>query len=129
MGDVRSTAPDLEIVKFSGVRPSGVSVGLGPIFVGAGQENPEGQISAPAGSLFARTDTGELCMKSSGAGATGWIALAPASALSAKATVVAAPDAANSAGVAGVIAFDDTHIYVCVATDTWLRADLATWGA
>ena len=39
----------------------------------------------------------------------------------------AAPLAANSAGIAGQIAFDATHIYVCVATATWVRATLATW--
>jgi hypothetical protein len=38
-----------------------------------------------------------------------------------------APAAADSVGVAGTIAWDATHIYVCVATDTWVRADLAAW--
>jgi hypothetical protein len=40
---------------------------------------------------------------------------------------VAAPSAATSAGVAGTWAYDSTHIYVCVATNTWVRASLATW--
>jgi hypothetical protein len=40
---------------------------------------------------------------------------------------VAAPVAANSAGVAGTWAYDATHIYVCVAANTWVRAVLATW--
>lgn len=48
-------------------------------------------------------------------------------ALDTKPTVVAAPAAADSTGVAGTIAYDATHFYVCVATDTWVRADLATW--
>jgi len=40
---------------------------------------------------------------------------------------VAAPSTASSAGVAGQWAYDATHIYVCVATNTWVRATLATW--
>ncbi len=42
-------------------------------------------------------------------------------------TKVAAPSTATSTGVAGTIAYDATHIYVCVATNTWVRATLATW--
>lgn len=38
-----------------------------------------------------------------------------------------APAASDSAGIAGQIAYDTTHIYVCIATDTWIRADAATW--
>lgn len=41
--------------------------------------------------------------------------------------LVSAPAAANSSGVAGQIAYDATHIYVCVDTNTWVRATLATW--
>ena len=43
------------------------------------------------------------------------------------ATIVAAPASATATGTAGTIAYDATHIYVCIATDTWVRADLATW--
>lgn len=39
----------------------------------------------------------------------------------------APPAAADSTGVAGTITWDATHVYICVATDTWVRADLATW--
>ena len=38
-----------------------------------------------------------------------------------------APAANNSTGVAGTIAWDSDYIYVCVATDTWKRANLSTW--
>lgn len=38
-----------------------------------------------------------------------------------------APSTSGSAGIAGQIAYDNTHIYVCIATDTWIRADAATW--
>lgn len=38
-----------------------------------------------------------------------------------------APLTSGSAGIAGQIAYDATHIYVCIATNTWIRADAATW--
>lgn len=41
--------------------------------------------------------------------------------------LVAVPSTAASTGVAGQIAYDATHIYVCIATNTWVRATLATW--
>ena len=41
--------------------------------------------------------------------------------------LVSAPASAGATGTAGSIAYDSTHIYVCVATNTWVRASLATW--
>lgn len=41
--------------------------------------------------------------------------------------LVSAPATAGATGTAGSIAYDATHIYVCVATNTWVRATLATW--
>ena len=43
------------------------------------------------------------------------------------ATVVAAPATATSAGKPNQIAYDATHIYVCIAANTWVRATLATF--
>jgi hypothetical protein len=43
------------------------------------------------------------------------------------AIVVAAPSTATSTGQPGQIAYDATHIYVCVATNVWVRATLATF--
>jgi hypothetical protein len=40
---------------------------------------------------------------------------------------VAVPLSSSAAGTVGQIAFDASHFYVCVATDTWVRASLATW--
>lgn len=37
------------------------------------------------------------------------------------------PANANSAGIAGTIAWSSTHIYVCTATNTWKRVAIATW--
>ena len=42
-------------------------------------------------------------------------------------TVGGAPASATSAGTPGQIAWDATHIYVCVAKNTWVRATLATF--
>ncbi len=36
------------------------------------------------------------------------------------------PSSASDTGTAGQIAFDSTHFYVCVATNTWKRAALSS---
>lgn len=40
---------------------------------------------------------------------------------------VDAPATASSTGTAGQFSYDATHFYVCVATNTWVRATLATF--
>lgn len=37
------------------------------------------------------------------------------------------PASAAATGAAGTIAWDSSYVYVCVATDTWKRAAIATW--
>jgi hypothetical protein len=37
------------------------------------------------------------------------------------------PTANNSAGTSGQIVYDNNYVYICVATNTWKRANLATW--
>ena len=37
------------------------------------------------------------------------------------------PTTANSAGSTGQISFDSSHFYLCVAANTWVRANLVTW--
>lgn len=39
----------------------------------------------------------------------------------------AVPATAASTGVTGQMAFDASHAYFCVATDTWVRVAIATW--
>ena len=41
---------------------------------------------------------------------------------------VAAPATAGATGVAGTMAYDATNLYVCVATNTWVKCTIATWG-
>lgn len=43
------------------------------------------------------------------------------------AQIVEPPAAADSTGSAGQIAYDSDFLYVCIATDTWLRVAIATW--
>ena len=38
-----------------------------------------------------------------------------------------APASATDTGTAGEVRYDGSFIYVCVATDTWVRAALSTW--
>lgn len=37
------------------------------------------------------------------------------------------PATATSAGVAGQVAYDATHFYVCVSSNVWVRTTLATF--
>lgn len=47
--------------------------------------------------------------------------------LSSTPTIVPAPVGATAYGIPGQIAYDSTHFYVCIATNTWVRGTLATW--
>ena len=38
------------------------------------------------------------------------------------------PSAADDTGTVGEICWDADFLYVCIATDTWTRATIATWG-
>lgn len=38
-----------------------------------------------------------------------------------------APSSASDTGTAGEIRIDSSYIYYCTATNTWVRAALATW--
>lgn len=40
---------------------------------------------------------------------------------------VDAPATATSTGTPGQVAYDATHFYVCVATNTWVRTTLSTF--
>lgn len=37
------------------------------------------------------------------------------------------PASATDTGTAGQVCWDASYIYVCTATDTWVRASIATW--
>jgi hypothetical protein len=40
---------------------------------------------------------------------------------------VGIPSLANSTGTAGTVTWDSNYIYICTATNTWKRANIATW--
>jgi len=42
-------------------------------------------------------------------------------------TWVSVPANATAAGTAGMLAYSSSFLYVCTATDTWVRAAIATW--
>ena len=44
-----------------------------------------------------------------------------------KTDIVADVAAVGSTGTQGEIRFSSTHLYVCIATDTWRRSALSTW--
>lgn len=49
--------------------------------------------------------------------------------LATKIDKVDVPSDATSSGTVGEIAIDSNYIYVCVATNTWKRASISTWGS
>lgn len=38
-----------------------------------------------------------------------------------------APATATSAGTQGELVFTNTHIYVCISSNTWVRAQISSW--
>jgi hypothetical protein len=72
------------------------------------------------------------------AGSTGWTATvgdvpilqaaaAGVSVTQLRITTPSVPASASSACAKGQVAYDSSYLYLCVATDTWKRAALATW--
>lgn len=47
--------------------------------------------------------------------------------MNAQPLVVDPPATASSPGVPGTIAWDASFLYVCIATDTWVRTALESW--
>lgn len=42
-------------------------------------------------------------------------------------SVVTVPDTASSTGSVGQIAYNATHVYICVGTNSWVRVARASW--
>ena len=40
---------------------------------------------------------------------------------------VAVPASASASGTAGQVAYDGEYFYICVATNTWIRAAMSDW--
>jgi len=84
-----------------------------------GVESDTGKFKVGAGTKWA--DTAYIATDPA---AIAWSSVTSKPAL---ATFVAVPSAANDPGTAGQMAYDGTHLYICTATDTWLRVGIATW--
>jgi len=75
------------------------------------------------GGCVVGVNIGALATGPTGAtGATG--ATGPTGAAIASAS---APASATAAGVTGTVAYDATHIYVCLASGSWVRGSVAAW--
>lgn len=77
--------------------------------------------ASTAGELRYATDTGELFIDD---GSQNKLIGGD---LAAKLEWTTVPATAASTGTAGQIAYDGSFLYVCVVTDTWVRAALTTW--
>ena len=77
-----------------------------------------------AGDLWWESDTGRLKIRYQDVDSAQWVDASPplSSALSSD-----APTTASSNGTAGDIRYDADYVYICIATNTWKRAALATW--
>lgn len=60
-------------------------------------------------------------------GSAGTLKIAGTGIIEANHVITGTPASAAAAGVAGQVAYDSSFIYVCVATNTWTRAAIATW--
>jgi len=80
--------------------------------------------AASAGDLWWESDTGRLKIYYQDTDSTQWVDANPplSPALSPD-----APTTASSNGTAGDIRYDADYVYICIATNTWKRAALATW--
>ena len=80
--------------------------------------------SASVGDLWWESDTGRLKIRYQDTDSTQWVDANPplSPALSSD-----APTTASSSGTAGDIRYDADYVYICIATNTWKRAAIATW--
>lgn len=80
--------------------------------------------SASVGDLWWESDTGRLKIRYQDTDSTQWVDANPplSPALSSD-----APTTASSNGTAGDIRYDADYVYICIATNTWKRAAIATW--
>ena len=82
---------------------------------------------ALAGSISAVDVTASGDVSGVGGTFTGNVSAVDVSSTGNLIVATATPATAGAAGVAGTVAWDGDYIYVCSATDTWLRAAIATW--
>ena len=82
--------------------------------------------SPTAGDLWWESDKGRLKIYYNDTDSQQWVDASPPLQQD-KIATSAAPATASSTGTAGEIRYDANYVYICVATNTWKRAALATW--
>ena len=82
--------------------------------------------SPTAGDLWWESDKGRLKIYYNDTDSQQWVDASPPLQQD-KIATSAAPVTASSTGTAGEIRYDANYVYICVATNTWKRAALATW--
>ena len=80
--------------------------------------------AATAGDLWWESDTGRLKIYYQDTDTTQWVDTTPPLSSLVSSDI---PGSATATGTAGAIRFDSGYVYICIATDTWKRAALATW--
>jgi len=124
LSNVANTTPNAgQVLKWSGTQwePSDDNTGGGG---GASVTISDTPPAASAGDLWWESDTGRLKIYYQDTDTSQWVDTNPplSPALSSN-----APASASANGTTGDISFDVNYVYVCVATNTWKRAALATW--
>lgn len=82
--------------------------------------------SPSPGDLWWESDKGRLKIYYNDTDSFQWVDASPPLQQDRIATS-AAPASSSSSGTAGEIRYDSDYVYICVATDTWKRAQLTTW--
>ena len=124
LADVATTAPSTsDVLTWDGANwgPAAPTGGGGGANVTISDTAPG---SASAGDLWWESDKGRLKIYYNDTDSTQWVDASPplSPALSSN-----PPVTATSTGSAGDIRYDADYVYICIATDTWKRAALATW--
>ena len=104
--------------RWENAAPTGGSGGASVTVSDAAPTTPSG------GDLWWESDTGRLKIYYQDGSSDQWVDASPPLSSLLSSTV---PSTASSTGTAGDIRYDADYVYICIATDTWKRAALATW--
>ena len=96
---------------------NGIVTGTGNTIVGA---NVSGLTASLTDNIILGNGTGAIKAQHNG---TNWTFTGQLN----KSALDTAPASATATGTAGEIRYTATHIYVCTATNTWVRSALTTW--
>jgi hypothetical protein len=124
LADVATTAPSAsDVLTWDGSNwgPAAPTGGGGGANVTIADTAPG---SANAGDLWWESDKGRLKIYYNDTDSTQWVDASPPLAPSLSSNP---PATASSTGSVGDIRYDADYVYICIATDTWKRAALATW--